>query len=1044
MYATRIHMLRSILLGCIGLLSFASISMGQNDVFVSDASGSNVITCGSSGSPCQTIQYAVDSIAVDGDTIRIDTGEYSLPSSVSSYTPVVKLPEGKSLSFKGSTLGQGTRINGSVTRRGFLYYYAGTGCNTGTANDGISDTLNFYFQDLIIEDCKITETCGSISYAYGGGIRIDCDTASALHVFINDCVFRDNQAYDSPGTFAGGRSSSGGAIFIFGRRNGSSSQGTYAEAHISGCDFSGNFANQNWNGGHGGAILLRDLDTASVVQSSFCDNYVYSQSADNGDLQHDRNAGGAICFYDLFNSTPGHGYLVDECTFINNSATTNSGANFTYHSEGGAIFLTKGDVLSGQNTATVHISASNFYNNYIETGVEHIDKNGGTIDTVSIGFNAYYTAFEVGLGEDTTLCDGDSLELNAQLPGGVYLWHDGSTGPTFMVTDTGSYAVTVSVGSCTVADTIEVEYQAFPVVDLGNDTVLCPYDSIVLDVYLLDANYNWSTGDTTSSITYIDSGEVWVEVSIHGCASTDTIVIDTVNIRANVLVEDTILCPNATMTLDATLNGSNYLWQDGTTNPTYPIDQAGIYSVIVFKEGCSVTDTMEVEYVLQINDIIGDDRIACEEDTIVLEVIQSGLDGISWSNGSVDSVRYVTSPGTYSVTINDRGCLFDDSIQASFKPLPIVDLGPDTAACQGTVIWLDVFNDGATYLWNTNYTSPFFPVAVSGTYKVTVTLDGCSVTDQIEVDIHPTPNLVLDEDVHFCEGDSFELTAKGPQNASFVWFDGSVGPNIMVYESGFYAVTVTKKGCTRSDSVEVAVHPIPQVELGEDQTGCEGTTVLLEPGLSGVEYQWQNGATDSVFLVTKAGKYWVVVSAGGCGTSDTFRFYTKAAPSLVDIHDTTICFGDTFSYRQKDTNTTYLWNGSHNGYGQFVEGEGLFTVEGSNDCGWLRDSAYVSLVECDCRMYIPNAFSPFRDGINDVFEISYACEMDKFRITIYDRWGGKVFTSGDPAFQWDGVLTGSRIPVGVYTYRIDYNAFVGLNAKKARPFERTGALHVIR
>ena len=168
MYATRIHMLRSILLGCIGLLSFASISMGQNDVFVSDASGSNVITCGSSGSPCQTIQYAVDSIAVGGDTIRIDTGEYSLPSSVSSYTPVVKLPEGKSLSFKGSTLGQGTRINGSVTRRGFLYYYAGTGCNTGTANDGISDTLNFYFQDLIIEDCKITETCGSISYAYGG------------------------------------------------------------------------------------------------------------------------------------------------------------------------------------------------------------------------------------------------------------------------------------------------------------------------------------------------------------------------------------------------------------------------------------------------------------------------------------------------------------------------------------------------------------------------------------------------------------------------------------------------------------------------------------------------------------------------------------------------------------------------------------------------------------------------------------------------------------------------------------------------------------
>ncbi|MEQ9187597.1 MAG: gliding motility-associated C-terminal domain-containing protein [Cryomorphaceae bacterium] len=1026
------------------VLSVAVETAAQNNVYVSDASGSNGSTCGTIGSPCLSIQYAIDSIALDGDSIIIDTGEYALASSVSSFTPVVKLPQGKSLSFRGSTDGQGTRINGDATRRGFLYYYSGTGCSSGSANDGVADSLLFTFEDLIIEDCKITETCGTTSYAYGGGMRIDCDTGSELRVFITDCIFRDNQAFDSPGTFAGGRSSSGGAIFIYGRRHGNANAGTFAEAHISGCDFSGNFANQNWNGGHGGAILLRDLDTASVVQSSFCDNYVYSQSADNGDLQHDRNAGGAICFYDMYNTNPGHGYLVDQCTFINNSATTNSGVNFTFNSEGGAIFLTKGDVLNAQNTATVHISSSSFYNNYIETGIEHIDKNGGSIDTTSVGFNAYYDEFEVGLGDDTALCEGDTMTLNAQMPGGIYLWHDGSTGPTFTVVDSGSYSVTVTVGSCTVADTIEIAVQPYPLVDLGNDTVLCPYDSVELDAFIQDATYTWSTGDSTASIFYIDSGEVWVEVSINGCGATDTIVIDTVNLHQNVLPNDTILCPNASMTLNAFINGALYAWQDGSSSFTYGVNQPGTYSVSVFKEGCSVSDTVEVEYVVQINDIIGNDQIACDQDSIELLVTQSGLESILWSNGSTDSVIYATSPGMYGVTINDRGCLFEDSILASFKPLPEVELGPDTSACQGKVIWLDAYYAGCTYMWNTNYTSPYYPVAKSGTYKVTVTLNGCSVTDQIDIEIHPTPNLEVDRQVDFCLGDSAEITARGPQNGNYLWSNGTVGKSITVYSSGTYSVTVTQQGCTRTDSTQVDVHPIPQVELGENQTQCEGTVHVLKPGLTGVEYLWQDGSTDSVFTVSEKGTYWVVVSAFGCGTSDTFRYYTRPGPTLRAINDTTICFGDTFSFWQKDTNTLYFWNDRRNGLKQLVDGEGVYTVEASNDCGRLRDTARIDIRECDCRMYIPNAFSPYADGINDVFEIGHSCNISKFSITLFDRWGGVVFYSQDPDFQWDGKVAGTRVQVGNYSYRIEYNAFVGLHAKKARPFVRSGSVTVLR
>lgn len=1167
----------------IAFLLSGSISFAQNDVYVSDASGSDVITCGSIGSPCQTIQYAVDSIAIDGDTVRIDTGVYSLPSSTSAFAPVVKLPEGKSLNFIGSTLGQGTRVNGDSLRRGFLYFYSGTGCNTGSANDGIADTLIFSFKNLIIEDCKISEYCGSTTYAYGGGMRLDCDTGSALHVFISQCIFRRNQAYDNPGTFAGGRSASGGAIFIFGRRDGGSTQGTYAEAHIDRCDFTENSADQKWNGGHGGAVLLRMLDTASVTNSSFCSNYCYSQSADNGDLQHDRNAGGAICFYEPFNSTPTHNYLVDNCTFINNSATTNGGASYTYHSEGGAIFLTRGDGLTTVSNSTVTISNSNFYNNFIETGIEHVDKNSGTIDTTSIGFNAYYGQFDVDLGNDTNICLGDTLLLNAQIPGGIYEWQDGSSGSSFSVYDSGTYSVTVTVGSCTVSDTIEIGLGVYPVVQLGNDTTLCPYDSLELDVTTPNAVYNWSTGDTTASILYSDSGEVWVEVSVNGCAGTDTIVVDTINIWSNVLQPDTIicvgdslplnaqtanatytwqdgstapsflvadsgtysvtitvdvcsvsdtievelqaypvidlgndtslcpldsltldattsnasyawstgettssivyadsgqvwvevtvngcmtndtinvdtiniwynlldpdttLCPKATMTISAFVNGGAYVWSNGSTQSSYFVDQPDSIWVNVVKEGCAVSDTIVIDYYEPVSDIIGDDQIACDQDTITLQVSTPNLNSITWSNGQSDSVRYITVPGVYAVTIDQYGCLYSDSIEAVFKPLPVVDLGPDTSACDGTVIWFDVYNDGATYLWSySNYASPFFPAAISGTYTVTVTQDGCTVVDEVEVEIKPIPKLDLDKDVLFCEGDSFELKARGPNGASYLWSDGSDDDHLLVYDQGIYGVTVSKNGCSRSDSTSVEVFQFPEIDLGPDRVVCEGQSVLLDPGLSGVEFLWQDGSTDSVFNASEQGKYWVLVSAGICGAADTFKLTTKPLPALRRMNDTVICEGDTFSYRQVDSNTIYLWNGQFNASRYLVEEEGYYYVKAYNDCGTKTDSAYVEVRECECHMYIPNAFSPYRDQRNDAFGVKHTCEIERFKVFIYDRWGSLLFQSEDPDFAWDGTVNGRRVPVGVYTYSIEYRAYLGVNAKKPTPFQERGMINVLR
>ncbi|MEX2595409.1 MAG: gliding motility-associated C-terminal domain-containing protein [Salibacteraceae bacterium] len=1024
------------------LFACGVVSNAQNSVHVSVNSGTDALTCGAAGSPCQTIQYAVDSIAISGDIIQIDTGLYSLPAATSAFTPVVKLPQGKSLSFIGSTAGLGTRINGDVTRRGFSYYYSGTNCNTSSANDGISDSLRFFFKDIIIEDCSITEMCGTTSYAYGGGIRLDCDTASTLEVEIIDCVFRNNRSFDVPGTFAGGRSGSGGAVYIYGRSTSASNSGLYSSAHIRNCDFSGNYANHNYNGGHGGAILLRDLDTASVVNSSFCDNYVYSQTADNGDLMHDRNAGGAICFYDMYNATPAHGYAVDSCSFINNSATTNGGANFTFQSEAGAVFLTKGDVLSATNNATLYISNSNFYNNVIETGIEHIDNNGGTIDTTAIGFNAFYTQFEANLGDDTTLCFGDSLLLDAQIAGASYLWSDNSTGPTLLVTDSGSYSVTLTVGSCEVSDTIQVDYQGYPEIDLGEDTTLCPYDSLLLDVYMNNASYNWSTGSNDSAIYASDSGLIWVEVSVNGCASRDSIVLDTVKLSTGVLGNDTTVCPETVFSISAYTEGATYAWGDGSSSSSKIVTEGGEYIVGIQKQGCTVFDTLSVTYVEEITNVIGDDTSACEGETITLEVRQSGLTGISWFDMDNDSVKSFTTSGTYGVTVNDRGCLFSDSIELFFVPLPEVDLGPDTGGCDDVYIVLDAFIENSTYQWNTGYTSPYYPVAKSGTYTVTVTRDGCSAADSVEMTFISTPEVVLPDTVNLCEGREYVLQ---PANldAQYQWNTGKNTRTLTVGDSGFYSVTVSINGCVDSGGTRVLVHEYPVFDLGKDTSFCENRPPLLYADYDNAEYLWQDSSRRQDFQVENGGKHWVRVTQNGCVSSDTIRLKKRYLPKIDLGNDTTICLEESFEITLDDENTLYLWNGSNHGNTYIADKEETIEVVGENDCGRVSDQISVNMEQCECSMYVPNAFTPILDGINDEFSISYVCDIVEFEFMVYDRWGHVVFQTNQPDFSWDGINNGQALPIGSYPYTMFYSARMN---QKPKPFdfERTGVIHIVK
>jgi gliding motility-associated-like protein len=127
------------------------------------------------------------------------------------------------------------------------------------------------------------------------------------------------------------------------------------------------------------------------------------------------------------------------------------------------------------------------------------------------------------LGNDTSICGGDSLLLDATMPSAVsYTWSTGDTVAAIQIKSTGKYMVNVDIGACRVSDSVSV-YVRSPQVSLGNDTPFCAGGSLSLDAGIPGATYLWSTGETTRQIDTKGLGAFWVRVTEDGCSAFDTI-----------------------------------------------------------------------------------------------------------------------------------------------------------------------------------------------------------------------------------------------------------------------------------------------------------------------------------------------------------------------------------------------------------------------------------------------------------------------------------------------------------------------------------------
>lgn len=289
-------------------------------------------------------------------------------------------------------------------------------------------------------------------------------------------------------------------------------------------------------------------------------------------------------------------YLVSSATNLNIGPDTSICEGSTI-SLSAPIGFTTYNWNTGSTNQSIIINDSGYYHVSVDMG--------GCIFEDSIYVDLLIRPI-IDLGSDTLLCDNDQIILS----GGNYnsfRWQNGSTQPTFSVSNQGTYWVIVNENTCPGSDTIYVSYENSPVIDLGPDLYVCGTNQLVnLSINGQHNEYSWSTGSTSTNIDVGIDGMYSVRVNSSTCPAVDSIQVVFIDIPSLDLGEDTLLlCGDNSLVLNPFMTmptGYNFIWQDGSNGLKYNALDAGYYHLTLqsTQGNCVVSDTVFVDFDCQV------------------------------------------------------------------------------------------------------------------------------------------------------------------------------------------------------------------------------------------------------------------------------------------------------------------------------------------------------------------------------------------------------------------------------------------------------------
>lgn len=634
--------------------------------------------------------------------------------------------------------------------------------------------------------------------------------------------------------------------------------------------------------------------------------------------------------------------------------------------------------------------------------------------------------------------------------------------------NSGNFSVTVSdSNSCTATSTVNVG--SVPGVNLssssnsgcagGNSGTVTVIASGGTSPY----SYQWDAGtgnQTSSTATGLVSGSYSVTVSdMNGCSSnTMASVVAAATLNSAVSSTNVLCNGGATGTATVTAGGGtspySYLWSDGQNTSSVSNLSSGNYFVVVTdSNACTDTSYFVINQPTPVVLSTSSTMASCgaANGTASISAVGGTVPySFLWDSntGNQTSTTATGLPaGVYSVTVTDgNACTGSTVVIVNGTSSFSIETAATNVMCNGgndgTAIV--VANGGTTpytYLWSDGQTTSSATGLAMGSYSVTVTnADGCSAADTISVTQPPPIISGISNDTTICSGDSIILTATG--GVDYLWTTGQNTASINVAPS---ASTVFSVGvfdgisCMVSESVDITVIPLVNAVISGEESVCMGKTITLTAG-DGTDYLWNTGdTTGSIDVSPLQSSVFYVTTSNSCFTDTASFSVTVSYINASFSEDTTILIG-TEVQLNAGGGVQYLWDPPTNLTctdcpnplaGPNVTTTYFVTVTDASGC---QASDTIEITVDDSKtIFVPNIFSPNGDGANDVLYV-FGKGLVKIKISIFDRWGGKLYEydgtipqmGGKGGPEWDGISPeGMPYNTAVFVYYLTVEFYDG-------------------
>ncbi len=426
---------------------------------------------------------------------------------------------------------------------------------------------------------------------------------------------------------------------------------------------------------------------------------------------------------------------------------------------------------------------------------------------------------------------------------------------------------------------------------------------------------------------------------------------------------------------------------------------------------------------------------------------------VSYQNPGVYNVKLIISN---SFTPRDELCTdsTDLTVEVREKPIDISNLVLDSVMCINNNIFdfqHNTSDSNARHHWDfgdgntSNLALNSHTYTTTGNYEIILEVtddNGCYDIYKDSTAVVNQPDNYFDGlQLSYCEGDDdVNLIPKisgGSWISNMVSVGGIFSPNVVGNHKVSYAVD--KDGCKDTFIRSTSVFELPVFELGVDTIICQGERFTKKINKGNSSLLWSNGAIDSSIIIQTPGIFWAQKTENGCRYRDSINVSVISPPNFELGNDSLLCGDGIKNISLTLQNATYRWKDGYIGGKREITSSGYYSVTVSNQCGSYTDDINLTFLPYACEIFIPNAFSPNNDGLNDIFKPSGNVTLKSMQI--YNRWGELVYESSKGEFGWDGNYQKKLVHEGYYFFIIRYTK--PQNGSES-PFVSKGEVYLFR